>query len=208
VEAATAVPDKEVTCILIDIHMKGLNGKELYNILRKRFPADVRMYALTAFALPDERKSILDEGFDGILVKPFKENELVGLVGMKSIRARYIMKDDLSDFGYLNRMAMGDEKLIRQTLHHFIDNSESDITEMRLALKKQEKDQVILLLHRISGRTAQLGSTGLASNLRSIEIRLQENMMNEELHDEIDRHILDLENFILTARIYAGKSEA
>jgi CheY-like chemotaxis protein len=62
-----------VDAILTDISMPGMSGKELARILRARMGAKCpRLVAYTAFALPHQQQSIVEAGFDAIVVKPAK----------------------------------------------------------------------------------------------------------------------------------------
>src|SRR5690606_29264671 len=68
--------DPQVSHILMDMRMPGITGKELANIMRKRISESVKIVAFTAQALPEEREKLLSEGFNGLLIKPFREAEL------------------------------------------------------------------------------------------------------------------------------------
>jgi two-component system, cell cycle response regulator DivK len=63
----------EVDAILSDISLPGMGGKELCRWLREHRPDNrPRMVAYTAFAMPHQRQSILEAGFDALVVKPAK----------------------------------------------------------------------------------------------------------------------------------------
>src|SRR5690606_25819810 len=64
--------DHEVKFIFMDMRMPGMSGKELCALLRKQIPADVKIIALTAQVLPEEREQVLNNGFDALLMKPFR----------------------------------------------------------------------------------------------------------------------------------------
>ena len=60
-----------VDVILTDISMPGMSGKDLCRTLRTKMGDRCpRMVAYTAFAMDHQRKSILDAGFDAMVVKP------------------------------------------------------------------------------------------------------------------------------------------
>jgi len=56
--------------ILMDIQMPGLDGIETTKLIRKEYRNLPKIFALTAFALPEERDNILKEGLDGHVGKP------------------------------------------------------------------------------------------------------------------------------------------
>jgi len=70
-----------VDVVLTDISMPGMSGKELARQLRERYKIKCpRLVAYTAFALPHQRQSIVDAGFDAIVVKPARSTDLVSAV--------------------------------------------------------------------------------------------------------------------------------
>ena len=62
--------DPAVKQIFLDIRMPGMSGFRLCELLRKKIPRHVSIYAVTAHVLPGEQQLILNQGFDGILMKP------------------------------------------------------------------------------------------------------------------------------------------
>jgi CheY-like chemotaxis protein len=67
-----------VDVVLTDISMPGMSGKELARALRERFKDRCpRLVAYTAFASPHQRQSIVEAGFDAMVVKPARITDLV-----------------------------------------------------------------------------------------------------------------------------------
>jgi CheY-like chemotaxis protein len=60
--------------VLMDIRMPKLDGQEALRIIRHEAPAaidsNIPVIALTAYALKEDRKRFLKQGFDGYLSKP------------------------------------------------------------------------------------------------------------------------------------------
>src|SRR5690606_31666598 len=67
-EMLAAPLDPDVRIILTDMRMPQMNGVELFAQIRKKLPGNVKVIALTAQALPEEREKILQQGFDGLLM--------------------------------------------------------------------------------------------------------------------------------------------
>ena len=78
--ALEILSQKVFKVILMDISMPGLSGVETLKIIRQR-PSLKTIFAVayTAHALEDERRVILDSGFDDILVKPVSKASLLNL---------------------------------------------------------------------------------------------------------------------------------
>ena len=63
---------------LLDIQLPGISGVDTFKALRV-LPgwAKVPVIAMTASVMPDERSSLMQEGFDGFMAKPLAIKELV-----------------------------------------------------------------------------------------------------------------------------------
>lgn len=184
--------DPEVNCILIDMRMPGMNGQELRSALKERIPEAVRIYALTAQALPLERELIHREGFEGLLVKPFTENELLSMVYGNVIPED---SEDIGSFRFamLHKMTLGDKGLQNKILARFLEDSSIDGHEFRLAHAEGEIEKLRLLSHRIAGRIAQIGENELAAGFRKVELVLAEIVvMDAKLSNQIKGLLLDL----------------
>ena len=183
-EAMLEMPwDDDVTLILADMRMPGLNGAELCRRLRRYIPETVKIYALTAQALPEEREAVLQEGgFDGLLMKPFRESELLSLLD-----EQYVPEADNEDYesepeedneidlAALEKLTFGDKTMIQKILERFSNDNRYDLDQLCMAAKGEDMEQVSLLLHRMAGRTAQIGAGELAARFRMLEIALQQN---------------------------------
>lgn len=181
----------EVKFVLTDMRMSGMNGAELVKRLRKSAPDDVKFFVLTAQALPEERKKLLGMGFDGYLMKPFHSRDLLELLEASSApevaqlpvaaSADSNTAEDHDghnldfDFSMLTEMTFGDESLLREILDQFVKDSRSDIDSLRHHIAADERDQAQELMHRMAGRTGQIGARDLSARFRNLEIALREN---------------------------------
>src|SRR5690606_22786435 len=61
----------DVNIFFLDMRMPGMTGAELCEKLRKSTNNDpnIKIFALTAQVLPEERKQLLNKGFNAILMK-------------------------------------------------------------------------------------------------------------------------------------------
>ena len=82
-EAATAedglalAREQRPGLVLMDIQLPGMDGVEALGRLRSDpATAGVRVLALTAFAMKDDRERLLEAGFDGYLEKPLDVRRL------------------------------------------------------------------------------------------------------------------------------------
>lgn len=180
----------QVKFVLTDMRMSGMNGAELVKRLRKSAPDDVKFFVLTAQALPEERKKLLGMGFDGYLMKPFHSRDLLELLESSSApeipRLAIVSADKTGegdntthnldfDFSMLTEMTFGDESLLREILDQFVKDSRADIDSLRHHIAANEPDHAQELMHRMAGRTGQIGARDLSARFRNLEIALREN---------------------------------
>ena len=165
-------PDPDVTHILMDIRMPEINGIELCHELHKKYDSEIKFVALTAHVLPQERQELLDEGFDAVLSKPFREQELLRLFNIIHTgngKGEEVAEVDLS---MLRSMTLGDEALFQSIINQFIEETENDISNLNESLSGLNAITVREVVHKLAGRTGQMGMVSLSSTLKEIEVNL------------------------------------
>jgi len=70
---------KDIDLILMDIKMPVLNGIEAIKLIKQINP-DIPIIAQTAYAMQEDKESILQSGCDNYLAKPIKTNELINML--------------------------------------------------------------------------------------------------------------------------------
>ncbi len=179
--------------VFMDIRMPEMDGITLCRLLREKVGSLVKIYAITAQVLPDEREFLLENGFDGLLMKPFREEELLSILLNDS---QLESTETTFDFTTLKKMTMGDEKLLQAIVLRFKTDSTDDIAMARKAMKDGRISDVVLIVHRLAGRIAQIGHRELSANFRKFEIRLDKSKdLNEELGNELSGLLSELEIF-------------
>ncbi len=200
-EVLSADWDPLVKTILMDIRMPEMNGMELNRELRKKIGMDgVTIYACTAQVLPEEQEQILAQGFDGLLLKPFKEADLLHLLNITPLHnVTKHMQSTLGQFA-------DDEKQTSDIIALYTRDTTIDTTTLRENYKTQDFAGVELLLHRLAGRTAQIGADKIAFQLRKMEIDVR----SGEIPDEaaLENIINQLTDLILQLHIQGTRQEA
>lgn len=179
-------PDPQVTHIFLDIRMPEINGVELCKALRKKYNSSVRFTALTAHVLPEEKDSLIKEGFDSILSKPFHEVELLHALGIESAE-EHREAIEQPDFTTLKKMTMGDDVLFQSIIAQFIDETMEDLSRINHEIKEQNKTALRETVHKMAGRFAQLGMTTLATKLNTIERKLVAGYDTTDLAEEVTK---------------------
>lgn len=165
---AMATPNNErPDFILTDMRMPGMTGKDLHKEFRERYGSSVNIIAFTAQALPEERKEILSFGFDGLLLKPFKELDLLTILGLEADTEP--LKDAANEL-IETILSNTDEHIRPKVIKLFKDGTKNDMAELKSNILSDDIYQTEFLLHRLAGRTAQMGEESIAFILRKMEI--------------------------------------
>ena len=77
VKMATKHPN--ISMIFMDLRMPKKNGAQAVKDIRKT-KSKIPIIALTAYAMEDDNKKLLNEGFDALLTKPFSKDEITTLI--------------------------------------------------------------------------------------------------------------------------------
>jgi signal transduction histidine kinase/DNA-binding response OmpR family regulator len=179
--------DDAVKYILMDIRMPEMDGIKLCQVLRERIKDPVKIFAITAQVLPDEREFLLKNGFDGLVMKPFRELELLSALSAGAVEEQSAYPAGDIDLTALRKMTYGDEDQLNKVLLRFKEDCNSDDAEIKKALKESDMDAIRLIIHRLAGRIAQIGSKDLSAAFRVCEIELRQSVT---LTDKLKQDIL------------------
>ncbi len=196
--------DNDVEVLFIDIRMPQMTGIELCHLMRPKVSSHTRICALTAQVMPEEHQIVLKGGFDCILTKPFTEKELLDI--LRKQRPNKPVKEFAINQQAIEKLTFGDPAMGTGILKRFAKDSAHDIHLLRNALDSRDMKSVVLLLHRMAGRTAQIGNKGLAGKFRVVEIRLQnENSFSQNEAGEILMLLNSLQDFAGEVIDYSAK---
>ncbi len=196
-EVLNAAWDPEVNFVLMDIRMPKISGLELCAALRKRVPAHTRIIALTAQALPEEREAILRHGFDGLLMKPFTEDEFIHILNHYTMSNHEVSVPE-QDLSTIIKMSGGDHRLVGEILKSFTEETQRDITALREEVVAKNAAQVSELVHRLAGRCGLVGAKELSAVFRRIEVALNREEPLEKFNDELLRNADEAERLRLS----------
>jgi signal transduction histidine kinase/DNA-binding response OmpR family regulator len=243
-----ATPVSELRFILMDLRMPELSGTELFKQMKPKMDPKVSFYAVTAQVLPEEREMLLDLGFDGVVMKPFREQEMLsifkenlstgkmsstiavdephapvnaertavnirpgsGKATSLTVAAEQVVleveEDELNvtfDPTYLEKMTFGDREQLVKILDRFREDCSNDIGELKDAVLNNHSEVAELLVHRLAGRIAQVGSKSLAAEFRKLEYRIREaGILDTEIKKEILEVIPTLSHLIEVIKRY------
>ena len=184
--------DHDISLIFTDIRMPGINGLELCKLLRTRIKKEVKIIALTAHALQEEQTAILAQGFDGLITKPFKEEDLIACLNAHSETAKQL------DLTALRAMCMQDEELLQKSLTSFVEETKQDAVLLQQLIEQPEQQPMMELCHKLAGRIGQVGDGELSFKLRQLEKTLKGSCDLAEVTRELKGVTLEIDKLIET----------
>lgn len=187
-----AAPEPDLKYVLIDMRMPEMTGFELCHLLKKKLPAHIKFYAITAQVLPEEREMVLSEGFDGLIMKPFRAVDILSIFD----RTEILTQQPEFDFSSIEKMTFGDQQMLEKILNRFKQDSIDDAAALKKHLIDNDLDQARLLVHRLAGRTAQMGSKTLANAFRTLELEIAEKGLTTNIKSEVLLQIRKLDSLI------------
>lgn len=185
--------DQGVRYVMLDMRLPEMSGLELHRVLKKKMGNNVKFYAITAQVLPDERAAILAHGFEGLIMKPFRAIDLLS-VFKNNEPLQHASRFDTST---LEKMTLGDQQLLEKILNRFNQDCEEDGRLLKQALKNQDLATCRLIVHRLAGRTAQMGAATIAAQLRRVELEMANtSVLDETLRVKIDTLLGELSSLV------------
>ena len=170
--------DDEVKLIFADIRLSGMDGTALCRLLRKRVGNSVQIVALTAQALPEEISALLTIGFDDVLQKPFKAQQLVHMALDR------LQQQNVSPIQ--NAVPLKSVENVHPDLAgQFTTDQANDTALIETALEENDALQVGFLLHRLAGRTMQMGFGNEGKRLRKLELKVSRLGLSADTTEEI-----------------------
>jgi signal transduction histidine kinase/FixJ family two-component response regulator len=191
--------DESIDIVLLDIRMPHISGIELCSTLRKIKGSKLRIVALTAHALADERAVLHQHGFNDILMKPFKENDLLRVLSNENnptTENNGIEIQKGTDLSSLEKMTNGDATLLQDILLQYKEDTLEDLHSLDNALNENDELRSCEIIHRLAGRTGQIGAYQIADKLRFIEKLLLKKNNFQEVINEIQITKLELKHLL------------
>src|SRR5690606_2131629 len=107
-------------------------------------------------ALPGEREQIMRLGFSTVILKPFREVELMKVFRVHSENQELTFEDTL-DLSSIRGMCMNDNGLLIDSLKILEKQLEDDFERLKYAVAHKELKSVADICHRLSSGVGQLG---------------------------------------------------
>lgn len=179
------VEKAEAACfdvIFMDVSMPTLDGISATRLIRQGNGLSARspIIGLTAHALPEEQKSLIEAGMNDCIIKPLRKARVAEIIasldraqpaGPSEPSGEKSTHDDLIDHDTLKELA---ETLSPELLRAQIDRFIKELKEIDTRLDDRQEDQsgfdgLAAAAHKLAGSSAVFGAAALRAKLLEIE---------------------------------------
>ena len=181
VEAVEIGASRRFDLVLMDIFMPRMSGYEAARALRDKGYAGP-IVAVTASALTGERENCIEAGMNDVLVKPFKKDDLAGILALylpapgvasaasghgaeppaaspaKTATEQRVLDAAVFDWEGVLDTFMGQADTVASLLTRFIDKSGRQLGELSKALADRDATRFKEICHSIKGASWNLSA--------------------------------------------------
>jgi CheY-like chemotaxis protein len=197
IEALNYLKSKQFNLVFLDLQMPGHNGFELIETLRhtENPNRDTPVIAVTAHALPNQRKDIIALGFDECLIKPILSEQLEEIVALwRPTEPREALSDSPKQAGYAQQLLAKtayDRDLALTILNKLYEELPQQLDSIQKALRHRQWQQALSITHKLHGSVSFCGLT----DIRQQALTLEQNLISKDFL-ETDRHFDKLQALI------------
>lgn len=185
--------EREVDLVFMDCQMPGLDGYETTRRIRQGFAGDDKrdlpIVALTAHALPEDRKRCMQAGMNEYLTKPFTRGDLQRAIeqfawgtstrNATPLSSRRRSSSEVIDVDEhaldpLRELGMGPGSPFADVISSFRDALNADIPTLRAAVGAGDLKTARSLAHRLKGTSLQVGALSVGRIAKRVEAAADE----------------------------------
>lgn len=201
-EAIEKLEKENFDCVLMDVQMPVMDGYEATRKIRAN-PAmrDVKIIAMTANAMEQDKAKCLEAGMNDFITKPISPQVLYSAIGRwvngennpVTQLDRYETADvDVIDYSVLEQLFGTESAHIRdEMLRVFVEATRNDLLALEKSLASGDVVAIRFLGHKIKSGARTIGAGGIANMSESLE-KLEEAGFREKTADLIKRVYADI----------------
>ncbi len=191
-EAVELFEKSSFDLILMDVQMPGKDGYEAtLDIRRHPKGKTIPIYAVTAHAMPEDRRRCIEVGMNDYLTKPIRVDQFARLVESKVERNETLVQQPREtrliktrlippvispvvgcknfDLGALRQMVNNNDALIMQLASTFTRQAAEDRSQMQAALQERNGTLLEHSAHRLKGSALSFSAAPLAEIAQTLE---------------------------------------
>jgi CheY-like chemotaxis protein len=171
--------------VLMDVRMPDVGGIEATEAVRakeKATGAHIPIIALTAYAMREDRERCLRAGMDDYVSKPVRAEELLATIEKVASRFSVEPRPEPStespapvvDEEALMAGVRGDEKLLRELIDLFMEDSSAMLAHMKEAIEREDPSELASSAHAFIGSLGNFACRRAFNKAKELERRARE----------------------------------
>jgi CheY-like chemotaxis protein len=178
-DALKAAKTSRFDVILLDQEMPGLTGDQVAKAIRATpgiKNSKAFLIASTGNTTPDDVRELKEAGFDVVLGKPFRLEDLNALLPASSRMAPVATPEasqgatpSTAPFEELVERVGGDEKLFRRMIQTFLLDTPKRMSAIAAALRRQDTAEVGSLAHALKGSVSIFGAEAARRHAQELQ---------------------------------------
>ena len=192
-ELIDAIAKEDFDLVISDLQMPVMGGMEAVKWVRKHKPPTQQIIALTANAFKEERERCLEAGFNEVLFKPFKKEDLIKACidnNYQNSNNEYAGQVNASPKLYnldsLTEMVDGNKDQVAYLIQQFLEETPRKIEKIKIALQQDKGKEIRRVVHYLSSSLHHMSVTALYDSIKKIETskrnKLSKNQQMEVKH--------------------------
>ena len=162
----------------MDMQMPEMDGYTATKVIRNELEDKVPIVAMTAHALAGEREKCLAVGMNEYISKPFKREQLMGVLGMllnaKGTTKKRKTKKAASGYQHislteLERNTLGNKEVMEELVTIFLEDAPRELQRLQNAVAEKDYDLLRQIGHSLKSSYEMLGAKAAFRLLREIE---------------------------------------
>ncbi len=210
-QALAMLSQQNYDIVLMDCQMPVIDGYTATQELRRREGSNRHtvVIALTANAMPEDREKCLASGMDDYISKPINLSLLNALlqrwtgsrVEISGVEGIIYTAEPSSlpvNLTRLEEVTRGNKSRQQRLLEIFVENAQTDIQAIALAIPINDYSTLEQKAHRLKGSSANVGVTYISDLAAELEILLHNQTLSTAtvLLDAIDSHLNKVQTFL------------
>jgi CheY-like chemotaxis protein/HPt (histidine-containing phosphotransfer) domain-containing protein len=201
-EVLEALNHKAYDVILMDCQMPVMDGFKTTREIRRRYRRPIRIIALTANAMKDDRERCLKAGMDDYLSKPLRSEDLAAALGSftpatPSTQAPPSCSNGPIDLERLREITDNDKEFAKQLIKDYLTQAEEILTDMKSVIHAGNFEDMRRLAHKLAGSSASCGMNAVVPTLREIEaLSVSNSDQAFPLYEETVRQLKEMREFL------------
>ncbi len=182
-EAMAEFEKEDFDLILLDIHMPEVSGLDVARQIRsKAKKKEVKIIAVTADILQEDKKMLDMLGIDDVLIKPYREINLYNKIcQVLEVESKIILKESIEitagpaqeiplyDLSELRAVTRDSVDFFHEMIDTFIENALEGIKQIKTAYEKEDWEEMKETAHRLIPSFKHLAITSVVSDLVEIK---------------------------------------